>query len=244
MSDRIGLEWPAIAPLGDSALTIRLGDHVDRALAARVRELADRIRAARIASVTEMVGGYAALTVWYHVLRADYDAMLAALAPVLSMGPPTSTELPRAHAGREHLVPVIYDGPTWRGRSTSDRARRVGRDRTARRSMVRGTLIGFVPGWGYLGDLDPALVLPRRTEPRPRVPAGSVAIPRKPRLGYTHWSHPAGGGSHFWSDIRRLLSRNVTPPALLAPGIGTVRARYSVTGSRGWRPRALAISPP
>ena len=37
-------------------------------------------------------------------------------------------------------------------------------------------LLGFAPGWAYLGDLDPALVLPRRNAPRTRVPAGTVAI--------------------------------------------------------------------
>jgi KipI family sensor histidine kinase inhibitor len=37
-------------------------------------------------------------------------------------------------------------------------------------------LLGFVPGFAYLGDLDPALVVPRRGTPRKQVPAGSVAI--------------------------------------------------------------------
>ena len=37
-------------------------------------------------------------------------------------------------------------------------------------------LLGFAPGFAYLGDLHPALVLPRRASPRTRVPAGSVAI--------------------------------------------------------------------
>ena len=216
MSGGTGHERPTVAPLGDSALTIRLGDHIDRALAVRVRELADRIRAARIASVAEVVGGYAALTVWYDALRADYDTMVAALAPVLEMSLPMSAELPGMQTAREHIVPVIYDGP-----DLEEVARRTGlevSDVIARHGdrWYDVYLIGFVPGWGYLGDLDPALVLPRRMQPRPRVPAGSVAI-AEAQTGVYPLVTPGG-----WHLIGRtsvvFFDPMAYPPALLAPG--------------------------
>jgi len=73
-------------------------------------------------------------------------------------------------------IPVRYDGPDlaevaeWTG-LTQDELIEKHCSRTYRAYMT-----GFAPGFTYLGDLDEALVLPRRTSPRVRVPAGSVAI--------------------------------------------------------------------
>jgi allophanate hydrolase subunit 1 len=77
---------------------------------------------------------------------------------------------------REHLLHATYDGD-----DLADVARATGLsvrdviDRHAARTYTVDT-IGFRPGFGYLAGLDPALVLPRRATPRPRVPAGALAI--------------------------------------------------------------------
>lgn len=77
---------------------------------------------------------------------------------------------------REHALPAIYDGPDLAavaretGLSTGELIARH-----AAASYVVD-LIGFAPGFAYLAGLDPRLELPRRATPRPRVPAGSLAI--------------------------------------------------------------------
>ncbi|MBV8758744.1 MAG: allophanate hydrolase subunit 1 [Deltaproteobacteria bacterium] len=77
---------------------------------------------------------------------------------------------------REHVLHATYDGA-----DLDDVARATGlstRDVIERHAAAMYTVdtIGFRPGFAYLAGLDPALVLPRRATPRPRVPAGSLAI--------------------------------------------------------------------
>jgi KipI family sensor histidine kinase inhibitor len=88
-------------------------------------------------------------------------------------------------------------------------ARHLGRSYTV-------DLLGFVPGFGYLGELDPALHLPRRDQPRPRVTAGSVAIAAAQTAVYPL---DTPGGWHIIGSTSTVMfdpARN--PPALLAPG--------------------------
>jgi KipI family sensor histidine kinase inhibitor len=205
----------SVVPFGDTAVTIRLGERVDRALVARARLLAERIRSARIASVREVVVGYASVTVWYDALRGDYAALVSALEHLLATSL-NETDAKTARAPREHIIPVTYDGP-----DLSEVAERTGlllseviRLHSDRRYDVY--LVGFVPGWAFLGDLDPALVLPRRAQPRPRVPAGSVAIAGA-QTGVYPLATPGG-----WHLIGRtsvvLFDPAADPPALLQPG--------------------------
>jgi len=86
-------------------------------------------------------------------------------------------------------------------------------------------LIGFVPGWAYLSELDPALHLPRRDQPRPRVPAGSVAI-----AGAQTGVYPlvTPGGWHIIGHTDTVMFDPARdPPAVLRPGdkVRFVRAR-------------------
>jgi KipI family sensor histidine kinase inhibitor len=204
---------PSIVPLGDSALTIRLGDRIEAALAARVRGLAERIRDARLPPVREVVVGYAALTVWYDALRTDYATIAGALESVLDQSPDA---LPATSAPREHRIPVRYDGP-----DLAEVAERTGltvSDVIARHSdrWYEVYLIGFVPGWAYLGELDPALVLPRRSAPRTRVPAGSVGIAGA-QTGVYPLATP--GGWHLLGHTSVVMfDPRGEPPALLAAG--------------------------
>ena len=215
MSDP-GLAAPVITALADSALTITLGDRADAATSARVRVVAAGIRTAAFAPVRDIALGYAAVTVWYDALHTSYDTMVTTLTPIVmqAAGAPTDTGVP---VGREHDIPVRYDGP-----DLADVARRTGlrvSDVIARHAEREYTVyfLGFVPGWAYLGELDPSLVVPRRTEPRSRVAeAGSVAIAGA-QTGVYPYAIPGG-----WHLIGRTSAevfdpmRN--PPAVFAAG--------------------------
>lgn len=216
------LERPLILPLGDTAATIRFGDEVDARLAKHVQSLARHIRSAGLPYVREVVVGYAALTVWYDALHTDYAVTAAALDSILRDPTPlpASDNLPR-----DHVIPVTYDGP-----DLGEVANRTGLtvpDVIARHSdrWYEVYLIGFVPGWGYLGDLDPKLVLPRRATPRTHVPAGSVAIAGA-QTGVYPLTTPGG-----WYLLGRTSVRMFDPladrPALLAPGD---RVRFEPVG--------------
>ena len=116
-------------------------------------------------------------------------------------------------------IPVRYGGPD--GPDLAEVAERTGHSEAEVVALHAGHeyrvyLVGFVPGFPYLGVLPAELELPRRTTPRVRVPAGSVAIAGRQTGIYPS---PTPGGWHLigrtdapiW-DARR------NPPALLAPG--------------------------
>jgi KipI family sensor histidine kinase inhibitor len=204
---------PIFCPLADSALTIALGDRADAETSARVRAVAAGVRAAALAPVRDIAFGYAAVTVWYDALHTGYAAMEALLQPIVAAAVVAE---PAFVAGREHVIPVQYDGP-----DLEDVARRTGlavADVIARHSARTYTVyfLGFVPGWAYLGELDPVLVVPRRTEPRARVPAGSVAIAGA-QTGVYPYTIP-GGGHLIGRTSVGLFDPMRHPPAVFAAG--------------------------
>ena len=199
---------PDIEPLGDRALTIRLGDSMDRALAALARQLASRLRTTP--GVLEAVPGYATVTAFYDPAATSYELLAAALTSMTAMTPADQA------MGAEHVIPVRYDGP-----DLDEVARRTGL--TPSQVVERHAagaytvyLIGFVPGFAYLGDLDPALDLPRRGEPRTRVPAGSVAIAGRQTAVYP--LDTPGGWHLIGQTDTSMFDPMADPPAKLAPG--------------------------
>ena len=94
------------------------------------------------------------------------------LAACNEAGHESATSLAR----ETHVLPIVFDGPDL---DEVAKASGLGANEIVQ-SLVNTDfvveLVGFLPGFGYLGPLDPRLVLPRRSAPRPRVPAGSLAI--------------------------------------------------------------------
>ena len=118
--------------------------------------------------------------------------------------------------GRLHRIPVVYDGP-----DLEVVASRL--DLTPQKvvelhsgSIYRVFLVGFVPGWAYLGPLPDELVLPRRPIPRTQVPAGSVAIAGQ-QTGIYPLDTP--GGWHLIGRTSvRLFLPDSDPPSLFRAG--------------------------
>jgi KipI family sensor histidine kinase inhibitor len=164
---------PLVLPLGEAAFTIRLGEAASVPNAERAAALADFIRRRQFDGVTEVVPAVASVTVFYDPdAPAVVDARAALETFVTELGDFPATGAPFA----THEIPTRYDGA-----DLDEVAERTGiaRDEIIRRHVEREyrvLALGFLPGWAYLGPLDPALSLPRRATPRTRVPAGSVAI--------------------------------------------------------------------
>jgi len=212
-----------IEPLGDSALLIVLGEGTDPALVVRVVALAAHVREAGFSGVTDVVPAYGSLAVFFDPLATNGEALAGQLELVSRR---FGTHAPEPRAARPtQVLPVRYDGP-----DLAEVAERTGLSRT---EVVRRHadptydvhFLGFVPGFAYLGPLDPALVLPRRTAPRQRVPAGSVAIAGA-QTGVYPLETPGG-----WHLIGRtdavLFDPARDPPNLLAAGD---RVRFSPVG--------------
>ncbi|MGH7777683.1 MAG: 5-oxoprolinase subunit PxpB [Candidatus Dormibacterales bacterium] len=199
---------PRVHALGEAALLIEMGSRLDTALNSRVLALAAAL--SRRPGVLEAVPGLAGVTVHYDPDRVDAAALAAAVARLAARRPPAG---PR---GRLHRIPAVYDGPDLDevGRRLGLPPERVVAVHSG--AIYRVFMLGFAPGFAYLGPLPPELRLPRREVPRRSVPAGSVAIAG----GHTAvYPFPTAG---VWHLIGRtslpLLMPEADPPALLRPG--------------------------
>jgi inhibitor of KinA len=157
-----------IHPLGDAALLAELGTRLDTALNTRAIALAAALQKRR--NVRLALAGYASVTVHFDPEQTTFEALGSAVRRLAARRPPL------AEPGRLHRIPVAYDGPDMEAV-----AARLGMSPGAiaeihSRPIYRVFLVGFIPGWAYLGPLPDELVLPRLHVPRTRVPAGSVAI--------------------------------------------------------------------
>lgn len=208
---------PTIAPLGESALLVTLGDRVDRETATRVHAATVALRTASIPGVEEIVPAYASLAVYYDRVLTSRTTLEDIVASILVDAMRTASTL---GAGRLVEIPTRYDGEDLDAvaRATGLDAADVVARHAARTYAVYA--LGFAPGFAYLGDLDPALVLPRRATPRTRVPAGSVAI-----AGAQTAVYPAAtpGGWHLIGTTSLVMFDAQRKPAALLDAGDEVR---------------------
>lgn len=204
--------FPRISPLGDHALTIAFADRLDPAAAALVAALAGRFASVETPGIVELVPGYVALSIRFEPRRLSYQALRDQIDDLLA----TPLEPNDTPPGRLVEIPVRYDGPDLAevAAAASLTTERVIAIHSGREYRV--ALLGFVPGFAYLGALDQALILPRRSAPRPKVPAGSVAI-----AGAQTGVYPAttpGGWHLIGRTTTRMFDPTRSPPSLLAVG--------------------------
>jgi KipI family sensor histidine kinase inhibitor len=197
-----------IHPLGDTALYAELGTRLDTALNTRAIALAAALQKRR--DVRRAVAGHGVVTVHFDPDQVTHDQLAAAVRRLAGKKPPIE------EPGRLHRIPVVYDGP-----DLDEVASRLDLS-TSRvielhgRPIYRVFLVGFVPGWAYMGPLPDELVLPRRATPRTQVPAGSVAI-----AGQETGIYPlvSPGGWHLIGRTSvRLFLPDSDPPSLFRIG--------------------------
>ncbi|HEX2779923.1 MAG TPA: 5-oxoprolinase subunit PxpB [Gemmatimonadaceae bacterium] len=222
---------PRIAPFGDRALVVTLGDRIDDATFQRVQGALARLGGAS-GEITDVVAGFASITVHYEPLRV---AMVGAELPHVALARTVASLLDGVDAvsaapGRLVEIPVCYEGelaPDLEevARHTGMSSRDVVRLHSAAEYVVH--MIGFVPGFPYLGGLDARLATPRRAEPRTRVPAGSVGIGGA-QTGVYPIASP-GGWQLIGRTPLRLFDARRESPSLLHVGD---RVRFRVVTRR------------
>ncbi len=198
---------------GDRALVVEFGDHIDRTLSDDVLRLHASLRSSGLRGVVETVPTFRSLMVHYDPLattRADLEAAIASLLD-RAAGLPAPATLWR--------VPVCYDGEF--APDLAEVARLTGIAPSEVAALHSGTryhvyMLGFLPGFPYMGDLPAQLALPRRADPRVRVPAGSISIATTLTAIYPYES--PGGWHLIGTTPIRLFDCERAPPALFAPG--------------------------
>lgn len=200
-------------PLGDRALTIEFGDRIDRELSRDVLRLDRIIRAVPPQGVVETVPTFRSLLVHYDPLvtsRAELER---------AVGDMTAEDKNGVAPARLWRIPVCYESEC--APDLDDVAQITGlgpAEIVALHSSVRYHvyMLGFLPGFPYMGDLPPKLALPRRADPRVRVPAGSIAIATMLTAIYPFES--PGGWHLIGATPIGLFDPAGDPPALLAAG--------------------------
>jgi KipI family sensor histidine kinase inhibitor len=207
-------------PFGDGALLVVVGEEIDPALSRLVHRLGGVVRGATSADPAwgTPVPGFGSLLVPYDPVALSQAEAIDRLARLLPAN--RLDRAPTPAAGDQPLdIPVRYggaDGPDLEDVANALRlsAERVVELHTA--SDYEVLLLGFAPGFAYMGMLPSELQVPRRATPRTRVPPGSVAIAGRQTAVYP--SSTAGG----WQIIGRtdivLWDVGRDPPALLQPG--------------------------
>lgn len=208
--------YPRLLALGDAAYTVEFGNAIDTAIHAQVLgfDVALAAWARERPGIVEWVPTFRSVTVHFEPDQLDAAALAADLLTLAAAGQ-------RAEAsGRLWTLPVCFDADC--GPDLADVAAAAGLSRRAAierfcAAEFRVFMLGFLPGFPYLGGLPPELAMPRLATPRLAVPAGSVALAGSMAAIYP-WQSPGG-----WRLVGRTAARLFDPaephrPALLAPG--------------------------
>ncbi|MFB8344612.1 5-oxoprolinase subunit PxpB [Brucella cytisi] len=198
---------------GDTGVVVEFGNRVDRELSDTVLRLRSTLTATKLQGVTDFVPSFCSLLVQYDPLVTDGLSLIDAIAVHINTPAEHETrtriwELPACYD--ETLAPDIADVADRLNKSVSQ----IIDLHSAQDFSVY--FLGFLPGCALMGDLPAELELPRRTAPRVRVPAGSVAIAMRLSIVYPLVSP---GGWHLIGNCPlQFFDHHATPPSLLAPG--------------------------
>jgi len=215
---------PRILLCGERAVTIEFAERIDRDTNARVQRLAAALEGRLGSAIRSLIPAYRSLSVHYDPMACSYERLHQAVEACLA------EDAARADAGEKDCgrtveIPVCYGGQF--GPDLAELAAARGLSPQQAIDLHSGGayfvyMIGFTPGYCYLGGLDERLVTPRRKEPRLKVPAGSVGIADR-QTGIYSIASPGG-----WQIVGRtpliLFAPEQADPFLLRPG-DTVRFR-------------------
>jgi len=207
------MSYPRILPYGDAAILVEYGDTIDRDLNARVMALDAVVGDLSLDGVLETMPSFRSLMIRFDPLVTDQNALEEAVMPHARRA------MADAKTGRRWKLPVCYDSEFALDLEEVAQNTRLTADEIIRlhsKTELHVYMIGFLPGHPYLGDLPEALNIPRRSNPRTKVPRGSVAIAIGMSVIYPVES--PGGWSIIGRTPVRLFSFESENPSLFAPG--------------------------
>ncbi|MCI2049139.1 MAG: 5-oxoprolinase subunit PxpB [Lachnospiraceae bacterium] len=163
-----------IMPAGDEALVVQFGDSIDEKINRQVHALAGWVELQRFRGVRELLPTYRSLLVFYDPRVILYDR----LKKDLSRFSEEDSAAALAHT-RTLLVPCCYEDPYGPDLLAMEPLTGLSRSEIVKiHSSVdyKIYMLGFLPGFVYLGGLDPRIAAPRLKTPRTKIPARSVGI--------------------------------------------------------------------
>ncbi len=205
---------PKLRACGDRMVMAEFAPMIAPEINTAVHSLAAAVESARIPGVVECIPSYHSVGIHYDPMVIEYSEMLQRLGRLLSSDQP---DLRRA--SRRVEVPLVYGGDFGPDLEWVASAHGLSAEAVIvlhSKGIYRVCLIGFTPGFPYLGGLPETLATPRRAKPRAAVPAGSVAIGGQ-QCGIYPVNSP-GGWRIIGRTPLRLFDVQHVEPCLLAPG--------------------------
>ena len=179
-----------IVPAGDAAFLIEWPSRIDPDVNARAIALARTLRQAALPGVRDIVPAYCSVGVFFDPLRSNVDELRARLRQAAGLDPSTDATMPTPASGTVAAegasghrpirhVPVCYGGdygPDLEALATSAQLRPEEAIAAHAGPVYRVYMLGFMPGFAYMAEVDDRICWQRRATPRVKVPAGSVGI--------------------------------------------------------------------
>ena len=163
-----------IVAAGDSAIVVEFEARIDPVVNAQAIALAEAVQAAGVAGVRDVVPTYRSVAIHFDPLRTDIDALTGHVDRALASGGSAPV------AARSPIrIPVCYGGEFGPDLPAVAEYARCSEQTVVlahTATTYRVFMLGFVPGFAYLGIVDQRIAMPRHAVPRVRVPARSVAI--------------------------------------------------------------------
>ncbi len=212
-----------IFPLGENALTIEFGDQISEEINQKALSLAEHLHQNAFPGFIEAVPAYASVAIFYDipVVKHSYSEFASAFAAVKTIVENAAANIGKTKPDRQRPVeiPVRFDKD-----SALDLAAIADRHGLTPHETIeiflskeyRVYMLGFLPGFPYMGEIDERIATPRKGTPRLKVPKGSVGIAGS-QTGIYSLESPGG-----WQIIGRTETELFTPasdsPCLLRPG--------------------------
>jgi KipI family sensor histidine kinase inhibitor len=203
-----------ILTAGDSCLIVEFASVIDPAVSGRCAAMASAIRARHVVGVRDVVPAYNTVAVHFDPLQLQPEKVVALFDQAERAGADMAAQ-PSAIVD----IPVVYggeSGPDLAGVASFGNCSEEEVVRLHSESVYHVYMLGFLPGFAYMGPVDPRIAAPRLATPRVKVPAGSVGIAGR-QTGVYPLDSPGG-----WQIIGRtdvtLFSPTQANPFLLRPG--------------------------
>lgn len=227
----------AIFPLGDQAITFSLGETISVERHQKVMAMLHWLQKHPFPGLLDIAVAYSSITVVYdlyllhnvHKMESGFSYVRAVLLEAYRQCDHQDTPAPRVKR-----IPVCYEGLFSPDMEYVVAEGKLSRERvialhTGRNYQVY--MIGFLPGFPYLGKVDPKLMFPRKATPRSRVEAGSIGV-----AGVQTGIYPVaspGGWQIIGRTPFRMFDTGSDPPVLLEPGDRV--QFYSITADQFWQ---------
>jgi inhibitor of KinA len=212
----------SIYPLGDTALVIDFGNVINEQINKKVLHLFSALKERSLFYVVDIVPAYSSVAVYYDLLAAErikesketiYEAVAEEMEKIMAQQKEEYSTTPRMIE-----VPVCYAGKYALDIDEIAQQKNISIEEiihlhTAKKYRVY--MIGFLPGFAYMGEVDERIAAARKSQPRLNVQSGSVGIAGK-QTGIYPLASPGG-----WQIIGRtpllLFNKSRQDPVLFSP---------------------------